>query len=665
MYPTSQEYKNALMLKHIEDRVEGIMTLSNGSTYNIDDSNILQGSLSISNAAISSDFNLGSVYTGEMNVTLLDPGTLSRYSLYGAKIELTWYMRTSSFSEEEIPLGVWYVNKPTRSKKTMALQCYDAMTRFDKNITESTTGYAFTLLSYICNKCNVQLGNTKSQIEAMINGDKQLSIDTDTVGTYRDALGYISAALGGFATINRLGKLEIRHFHDIDDAVCPASLRISSTIYDYETYFRSVSANFVSDGKYKEYKAGDFDMDNGVNLSLGNNPLVKGTDAFKQGIIDNIYAQLEDLEYTPVEVEMLSDLSIDLGDLITFEDVNGGEDTVQCIITNYSWTYHSTLNVSGKGDDALLANVKSKTDKQISDIQRELDSKNFAVKTFTNAEAFSIGNTVKEIIKISWSASVATTAILMATIPITLEKDGNVVLTCFKGLLQHYQLTKYLEKGTHFLTFVNYIPSDVSETISYRVTCKAEYFESDSRKQDAKIVSLRQWVNQHDISANLPTDVIDESVPSGSIEALSIRAVVFAQGLNTTAGWDGTFEIAEEFTAIGINDFSVSQLTEAIATAFHNPTRKGVAESFESIAFEFGLQGNLRGAVSFNEKVEQQTVEFTTNAYTKIDDGSIVLNTVYEYFSESETIDSGYAYKLAIETTDKATIESVVITDGN
>ena len=90
MYQTSESYIQALESGLIRNRVEGTITLTNGNQISITEKDIVPSSLCINNKAVGgSDFSFGSVYVGELTITLMKD--INRYSVYGAKVEFTYF----------------------------------------------------------------------------------------------------------------------------------------------------------------------------------------------------------------------------------------------------------------------------------------------------------------------------------------------------------------------------------------------------------------------------------------------------------------------------------------------------------------------------------------------------------------------------------------------
>lgn len=693
MYNVSNSYREAVEKGYFKGRVSGTMTLENGNIVTIDDANIINGSLSINNKCVNnSEFCLGAVYVGQMSVTLYHPD-IDRYSLYNAQVQLSYFLTLEDGTEEEVPLGVFYVDKPSRSKKLIQLKCYDAMTKFDVSVAEDSWGSPFALLILVCEKVGVPLANTEEEILAMCNGDKDFSLNSTRVNTYRDFLSYLSMMLGGFATINRFGQLEIRQFHTVPDTSITASRRTSSTVNDYETYFNSVRARFIAEQNYYPYVETDDTMSTGLLLDMGDVPIVQGLEEFKHEVLQNVLTVVKGIRYVPSDFKMSPDPSIDLGDGLTLEKVNNTSESVFVLVTGMTWSYHKEQSVTSNGTDALLPNVSDSSKKQMDSIQSQIQAKSLVVKTYINPKEIKIKGEDETVIRMSWSAFESTTAIFFATIPVEMSADGNIILTYMRSLEQIGQLTKYLPRGKHFLTFTNYIASEANENVTLIVRARTEYFESDVRRQEAKILSLKDWIDHQTVKTTTTTTTttttdattgkntstststsesvfnysyveqpVDTSVPEAFIGAGEVKATVFAQGLNATAGWDGTLEFSESLKKIPFSGFAIEDdLLESIGFEKQKPASNAISETIRPIRLGgFRLQ-SVTDYFNSTKRIEQQTVQFKLNTYTEKTNGVLKLKTEYQYNSTNRTIDEGQMVSVQAMTTDKVSVESVVV----
>jgi hypothetical protein len=319
-------------------------------------------------------------------------------------------------------------------------------------------------------------------------------------------------------------------------------------------------------------------------------------------------------------------------------------------------------------------------------MEAQIQAKSLVVKTFTNAKDINIKGEDETVIRMSWSAFEETTAIFFATVPVEMDADGYIILTYMKSLEQIGQLTKYLSRGKHFLTFTNYIPSKADENVTLIVKGRTEYFESDVRKQEAKILSFMDWIDHQKITTTTTSSVtnaetgevestsesvfdyeykeqpVDTSVPKAFIGAGEIRVSVFAQGLNATAGWDGTLTLEDKVDLISFNSFRIDDnLIESIVTKKHDPERNGIVDTIRPIRFgSFRLQ-SVTDYFGSSKVIEQQTVQFKLNTYTEKVDGVLKLKTEYQYDSIDQTIDEGQMVSVQVMTTDKQSVEEIEI----
>lgn len=229
-------------------------------------------------------------------------------------MEVTYIHRTAEGIVDEIPIGIFYVYEATRTKRILSLKAYDSMTNFDKEVEETTTGTLYDILDFISEKCEVPLAHTEEEINAFVNADWWLTLDMELIATYREALSSIGLLCGRFATINRLGELEFRTFQTKAQESISARRRTESTIADFMTYFCGVKARFLARENYYPYTALDETMDTGLILNLGDIAIFQGEDTSKRLIMDNLLKEALEIKYVPVELSMLSDPSIDLGD---------------------------------------------------------------------------------------------------------------------------------------------------------------------------------------------------------------------------------------------------------------------------------------------------------------------------------------------------------------
>ena len=211
MYSVSNKYKAAIKKPVIQTRLKFYI---NDTEYG--ESNVLQGSFRITNqCTATSDVTLGAVYMGELSATFINV-PIARTNWKGKVIRPVFSLLVDVVNNveewEDVPLGVFTVTEATHSKAGVAIKAYDDMRLFDKNTTvPQSRGKLYDFLVNACDACHVTMEQTEAQLDLLPNGTVDFVAYSDNdVQTWRDLLSWIAQTYGGFATINRAGKLEIR-----------------------------------------------------------------------------------------------------------------------------------------------------------------------------------------------------------------------------------------------------------------------------------------------------------------------------------------------------------------------------------------------------------------------------------------------------------------------
>ena len=672
MYSTSAAYKTALAGKEQQSRLVITITPKEGAPFTVNDSQLVPRSVSWTNkASKNSDFSFGAAYVGAFNFTMLNVAdTIDRYSLYEAKVTPIVYVKTGENTEEAIPLGEFYVQEPKRAKKTIALKCYDKMTQFDIPQVVDTFGTPFQLLELICDTCSVTLGMTEEEVEALPNGTEQLSMSAERVKTCRDAVSYIATVLCGFATINRSGALEIRQYASTASQTLSAARRTVSTIADFTTYFVGVKARFLQSGQWVRVSANVQGRTSGLVLDLGDLPIVQGVTQTLQRIAQTIADELGEVNFTPAEVGIIADPSIDLGDCIEFEGVNNTSDDILTPVTSFTWKHHGGMTVKGEGGNARLNAVTDYQTKQVATVETDATVNEYAMKFYTNAEDIAVDSTDRIIVVLNYSVYKDTTTAFACTIPFDMQKDGNLVFTYALNNDDIGEFTHYVPRGKSLVTLTNYIVNAGNSQNRLTLRVHAEYFESDNRRQDAKIGGLIDFTD----SGVYQERAIDESVPTGAIASAGIRAYIFASGINTSESWDGNLLIIEQITAIQLATptITVTPLTESVsAVTSQNIEAQTIAEVINAITLS-NVAVNVEALselVTVGRRTASITVtplnaaEYTFNStYVDVTALEFSLRTDYTYLSESGTIDSGYMTQVEIPVDEFASITTLIVT---
>ena len=634
MITTSENYINAANADLIYSRVAGTLTTTSGEIYTIDETNIIPYTLKITNKCLNNDeFGYGAVYSGQMDISLkID--NINRYDLFNAVIELNYYLRLEDGSEESVKLGTWIVSEPTRTKKVLALKCYDVMLNFDVDTILNVSGTVYDLLTYACNECGVVLGNTKEELEALPNGTITCYLFKDNVATYRDLIAYIAMITCTFATIDRSGELRFVGFAKTPVKTLSEKRVTASTVYDYTTYFSSVKARFMQNKNYATYSSESEDS-SGLLLDMGDIPIVQGDPIYKHTVIDNIYKDLALINYTPVSINLVSDATLELGDMITIPNANGSGDAVNAIITSISFSHHGEMKIQSAGSNPKLQTA-SKMEKVISSLTNGREENNIVIFPYTNASEVELNQKDALIALIRFTSISETVVEFKASIIVNVqpENDTSELVITYKlnkiAITTHVPIATLLP-GNHIITLY-YILSDVQSNT----------------------------LNRFEVYANVDNG-------TATIDIGQIIASISGQGLSVIEpSWNGMIEIEEAFKSINIHGINVAveNITEELLATVQSPVASLFAETFENIKVSGVNVSGFVDAIAVNPVTDKTTINTTTNntsysIYVSTDNAVFELDSSYTTSSEPVAIDTGYLTACNIDLTQFDEVQSV------
>lgn len=496
MYSVSKQFKSAIKSQNRKSSIYGTLTTSSGTEYPLNDSNIIKDSLYITNQIVNnSKLCFGAVYAGECGLVI--NSTIDRYSLFGATIELNFLLQLEDGSRESLALGVFSVDTPERIGSKIKLTAVDNMSKFDVTVNEDVNGTWYELLSYIANKCGVELAQTQEELEALhINATNQnYTIQQDKIDTYRDALSYLCMVVCANATINNVGKLRIVQYATSACDSNDRTTRLNNCKFsDYTTRYAGVKARFIANENYAPYEASNPDI-KGLTLDLGDIPIVGGTVESKHDTVNAIMETLTQIAYVPATLYISSNPAYELGDMITCENVNNTSYSVNIYVMKYEYNYRKKETINCYGDNPLLQNIKNDNDKHLSNIENQLASKDMVIVNTTNIKDITIGQDLADIITLNYSVYTDCKPICIFTVPFSIDVDGYVEFSLYNGLvaLENATYKGYYEKGEHFATFMYLDDMKKNDRRSMRVLVKC-YADttSDIRVQDAKIRTIEK-----------------------------------------------------------------------------------------------------------------------------------------------------------------------------
>lgn len=385
MYEVSNDYMTAMHRKVQRHKIKGTI----GSVA-FTDANILAGSMTIVNQCSDNEkVGIGQVYIGELKATFLNVN-ISRGSWQGKDIAVTFSLLIDAENDtwEDVPVGVFTIAEANHGVAGIEVVAYDHMRKLDKSCsTVFSMASSWDMLDYTCQQCNVTLGNTQAQIEAMPNGTVIVNQYPDSdIETWRDMLSWITQLLCGYATAGRDGKIYVRGYGDTAvDTIDNYHRHRGAKFSDFTTRYTGVSVVNQATQITKYY---GLSVDDGLTYNLGSNPFLQ------DGNVDykatNILNALSVIDYVPFTASMIGNIAYDLGDVINFTD--GIADDSMCCITKFVYTHHKGYSISGVGKNPLTATGKSKSDKNIAGLMNQVYSSEYSYNTFRNGKAIDVAD---------------------------------------------------------------------------------------------------------------------------------------------------------------------------------------------------------------------------------------------------------------------------------
>ncbi len=368
MYSVSEEYKKALLQKHITDTIEGSILLKDGTEIELDDSTIVSGSLRIIHE-LCDDYRIGTFNLGSMHIGFFDDSALQR-DFSGARITLTYKIETEN-GWEAVPMGIFIADGQSvvRRRNTVNLTAYDYGILFDCTLGSTIrymSGTAEDLISAACERCGVEFGGIA---EGLPNTSVYFSPTSERVQSCRDLVGWCAAVLCGYAVIDRDGKLKIisaRYSVDADDnteIIIDKYLTSAErdSIYSTDTRGWIAQMSAYSGGKVKVYSSGMTIDDSQAARAvyyLDNNPLLENK---SESVCDTINCEwlkfIDSFMQRGVTARIYGDAALDVGDILRCSegDIDQRRSIVG-LVTKQEWRYrdyHTVICASPQISDGF------------------------------------------------------------------------------------------------------------------------------------------------------------------------------------------------------------------------------------------------------------------------------------------------------------------------
>lgn len=416
MYPVSEKYIEAIRAPVREDRITGGIKLKDGTIIPVDDSIIVQKSLTVTRkVSSSSKFDIGTVNSAEMRIKIRDAKAYD-HDFGGAVISLKYGIVTATADDgsetwEDVPLPPFYVDggEAARKQNMVSLIAHDTLSRLavDKGAPPTTSFYA--ALTYFCNRCNVGVAISESDFNALPNADITPDFSAESIQSCWDGVMWIAQTVNCCAFADYRGLVQLKQYKyeggDNYDRLITGKERTNIEYSDTRTYLAYLQSyegeNVKLYSRVKTWTGTDAPHIKEGALNLPKNPVVQSLSAEQQAAINQSYLNnrsyptryvkasgVPDPAIEPLDVLAFSGGTIDIGQIIsvatqvTWKYRNGG--TIYCAnVDEYSDTADGTSaiatlslesDVAEQSDEApvMRTQPKSQTEKQIDELRKQL-----------------------------------------------------------------------------------------------------------------------------------------------------------------------------------------------------------------------------------------------------------------------------------------------------
>lgn len=348
MQNTSSVYKDLVSQSGRTFQAKVICTFSDNTQKIFTDSDIMQNGLKI-NDAVSNEgsFDVGCAIINEL-VLALDNSRkqLSNINFSGAsfdvRIGLVVEQKYDGTTKTEwIKKGIYYTEEITESENFISIVAYDAMAKFDKPYNSSLKfpQMLLSIFSDACTACGVPYASLNFPNNTFYVQSKDF---IDESATYRDIISYVAQLACCFVRVDVDGMVHMRWYEDTNREISDRQ-KISGGI--------TVTCALITTAEEESqtYIIGH----SGYAVNIEDNPLAQGSvNTLSQAFADNILERV----ITPFEGQMLSDPSIEAGDIVTIYDYSGNAHRVP--ITSITFNIDSKMQIAC---DAETFNEKNRS----------------------------------------------------------------------------------------------------------------------------------------------------------------------------------------------------------------------------------------------------------------------------------------------------------------
>lgn len=362
MINTSSLYRQLIKESGRTFRARILVTFADNSTAELTDKDIMQGSLVIKQSTSDEgSFTVGSAVIGELDFEIDNSsGTYDNTSFDGAVFDVRLGLVTEqkydgTLTVEWLRKGIYTAEEITVNEKYISIVAYDNIAKLDVPFADIGIVFPRTLAELygrICTYCGISYASPNFANAGYIVGTDEY-IDEDA--SCREVMSYIAQMARAFVSCDNVGTLHLRWYEEAVLGYDEAHNKIFYELNERQKINSTVQitgVRHIAPDETETLVGAD-----GYCIVIDDDPLALDDTFLEHDVwTRRITGGLIGMKLTPFSSDVISDPSLEAGDIIKISDLNGN--TYITPITNIIFRLDAKMTVSC---DAETVNENNRT----------------------------------------------------------------------------------------------------------------------------------------------------------------------------------------------------------------------------------------------------------------------------------------------------------------
>lgn len=362
MINTSSLYRQLIKESGRTFRARILVTFADNSTAELTDKDIMQGSLVIKQSTSDEgSFTVGSAVIGELDFEIDNSsGTYDNTSFDGAVFDVRLGLVTEqkydgTFTVEWLRKGIYTAEEITVNEKYISIVAYDNIAKLDVPFADIGIVFPRTLAELygrICTYCGISYASPDFANAGYIVGTDEY-IDGDA--SCREVMSYIAQMARAFVSCDSFGTLRMKWYEEAVLGYDEAHNKIFYELNERQKINSTVQitgVRHIAPDETETLVGAD-----GYCIVIDDDPLALDDTFLEHDVwTRRITGGLIGMKLTPFSSDVISDPSLEAGDIIKISDLNGN--TYITPITNIIFRLDAKMTVSC---DAETVNENNRT----------------------------------------------------------------------------------------------------------------------------------------------------------------------------------------------------------------------------------------------------------------------------------------------------------------